>query len=468
MNKDLREFLKEVKKAGPEYYLEAIKPIKPELELNVLQLKLEKMGLSPVIYCPEIVGSKFPLVSNIFGSYELLGLAMGLDPKSSTKSDIIHHYRKLYRETRPVKKIPASDSPVKEVVMRDEAVDLGLLPIPNHAKLDSGKYITIGHMICRDPDTGIPNVGVYRHEVKGKNKLGVMIVPSHHGGYIAARYAALKKPMEIAIFIGHHPSVAFSSFHRGSLDENELELMGGLLGESLEVTDAETVDLSVPAHSEIVIEGVLDPSNMSTDGPFAEWEGYYGIELKCYLIDVTCISMRGDAIYHDLAPSQREHNIGGVLSQTVAVHDAVKSVVPTVKEVYLPFSGRGNITGYISISKVFQGEGKRALLAAINSLNAMRLAVVVDEDIDVFNEEEVLWAIATRVRADQDIVIIPGVLGDPLCPTSYDETGVKRGQMISKVIIDATKPVNLPFPPRVTPPEDLWESIKVEDYFKLK
>jgi len=467
MSKDLREFLKSAKEAGADFYLESQRTIKPELELNILQLKLEKMGRSPVIYCPEIEGSRLPLVSNVFGSYEMLGLELGLDPKTATKADVIHKYRDMHRETRPVKNVSASDSPVKEVILRDKDVDLNLLPITHHAPGDSGKYITIGHMICKDPDTGIPNVGVYRHEMKDKDQLGIMIVPSHHAGYIAARYAELKKPMEVAIFIGHHPSVAFSSFSRGDVDENELELMGGILGESLQVTQAETVDLPVPSHAEIVIEGVLDPMNTSTDGPLAEWEGYYGIELKCYLIKVTCITMRKDAIYHDLAPSQREHYLGGALSQTVAVYNAVKSVVPTVKEVYLPFSGHCNIIGYISISKVFQGEGKRALLAAINSLNAMRLAVVVDDDIDVFNEEEVLWAVATRTRADRDISIIPGVLGDPLCPTSYDETGGNRGQMISKVIIDATKPVSLPFPSRVAPPEDLWASIKLEDYFNL-
>ena len=466
MNKDLRQFLRLAKEAGPDFYVEVKRPLKPELEVNVIQSKLEREGRFPVIYCLQIEGSKLPLVSNLFGSYQLLGLALGMDPKVATKADILREYRKRQGEARPVQVVPASEAPVKEVVLPGGDADLSLLPVNQHAELDSGKYITIGHMICKDPDTGIPNVGVYRHEVKGRNQLGVMLSAAHHAGYIARRYAELGKPMEVAIFIGHHPAVALGSLFQGDMDANELELMGGILGEPLEVTQAETVDLLVPAYAEIVIEGTIDPQNMITDGPFAEWEGYYGIELKCYLIQVTCITMRQDAIYHDLAPSQREHVTASVLGKTNIVYKAVKSVVPTVKEVYLPYSGRQNIIAYVSITKRVPGEGMRAALAAVNAMDVTKIAVVVDEDIDVYNEEEVLWAIATRTTVDLDISILPRVLGDPLSPTSYDEARLKRGQMISKMIIDATKPVELPFPTRVTPPRDLWNSMKLEDYLK--
>ncbi len=464
MNKDLRQFLRLAKEAGPEYYVEVKKPLKPELEIDVLQLKLEKEGRYPVIYCPQIEGSKLPLVSNLFGSYKLLGLALGMDPVAATKADILREYRKRQDEARAVLEVPVSEAPVKEVILRGEDVDLGILPVNHHAELDSGKYITIGHMICKDPDTGIPNAGVYRHEVKGKNRLGVMLSAAHHAGYIARRCAELDKPMEVAIFIGHHPAVAFGSLYQGSMDVNELELMGGIMGEPLEVTPAETVDLPVPAHAEIVIEGTIDTRNMVTDGPFSEWEGYYGIKLKCYLIQVTCITMRRGAIYHDLASSQREHVSASVLGKTSVVYNAVKSVVPTVREVYLPYSGRQNIIAYVSISKHVAGEGMRAGLAAVNAQDVTKIAVIVDDDIDVYNEEEVLWAVATRTTPDIDIVVLPRLLGDPLSPTSYDETRLKRGQMISKMIIDATRPVELPFPTRVTPPADLWDSMKLEDY----
>ncbi len=355
---------------------------------------------------------------------------------------------------------------MKEVIMRGKDVDLGILPINLHAPLNSGKYITIGQMICKDPLTGIPNVGVYRHEMKGKDRLGAMLVPTHHASYIARRHTEMGKPMEVAIFIGHHPSVAFASLYLGSMGENELEVAGGILGEPLKVTQGETVDLPVPADAEIVIEGTIDPKNMATDGPFSEWAGYYGIQFRCYLINVTCITMRKDAIYHDLAPSQREHNLANALAQTNSVYQAVKSVVPTVKEVYMPFSGCYTMIAYVSIVKRVPGEANRAGLAAINSMGSLRIVVVVDEEIDVYNEEEVLWTISTRTTPDSGITILPRILGDPLNPTSYDELRSKRGQMITKMIIDATKPLETTFPTRVTPPKELWDSLRLEDYIR--
>jgi len=226
------------------------------------------------------------------------------------------------------------------------------------------------------------------------------------------------------------------------------------------------VDLTVPADAEIIIEGTIDPENILTDGPFAEWLGYYGGKRPCYMIDVSCITMRKDAIYHDLAPSQRDHTVAFVLSNTCAVYDAVKTVVPSVKKVFLPFSGCCLMRAYVSIAQRIPGEANRAGLAAVNIIDAIRIVVVVDEDIDVYNEEEVLWAVTTRATPDSDITVLPNVLGCPLNPMSYGTNHHEAGPMNSKMIIDATKPVSRPFPDRVTPPEDLLNAMKLEDYLK--
>lgn len=164
MGQDLRDFLKLAREAGPDLYMEATRVLKPRLEINVLQLKLARQGRYPVIYCHQIEGSKLPLVSNLFGSYELLALALGLDPMKVTKSAILREYRMREGNTKPVQVVPASQAPVKEVILRGKDVDLGILPANHHAEGDSGKFITIGQMVCKNPDTGISNVGVYRHE----------------------------------------------------------------------------------------------------------------------------------------------------------------------------------------------------------------------------------------------------------------------------------------------------------------
>ncbi len=466
--KDMREFLKAAKEAGPDFYVEVKSPLKPILEPCVIQEKLASEGRFPVIYCPEIEGSKLPLVTNLFGSFEMLGLALDIDPRKKVhKAEIVKEYRRREADIRPPQVVPASEAPVKEVILRGKEVDLGLLPIIHHAEHDSGKYIDIGVMICKDPDTGIPNAGVYRHELKGKDQLGCMIAPPHHAAHTARRCAELGKPMEVVLAIGHHPAVAIGSCVTVGLDTNELEIIGGLLGEPLQVTQGETVDLPVPARAEIAIEGVIDPRNMSTDGPFAEYTGYYGEGNKpCYVIQVTAITMRKDAIYNDLDPAHIDHHGASALPGICNVYDAVKRVVPTVKAVFRPLSGTCVSFVYISIAKRVQGEGKLAGLAALASSPWEKIVVVVDDDIDVYNDGEVLWAITTRVVGDLDISIIPGVTGAHLDPSAYDETRHNRGTMTTKVIIDATKPLGLPFATRVTPPKDLWDSMNLDDYLK--
>lgn len=468
MGKDLRQFLQLLKAAGPDFYVEAKKPLKPRLEPFILQQKLLKEGRFPVIYCPEIEGSRLPLVTGLLGSYELVGLAMDMDPKKLDKSEMSREFRRRAASAQPVKVISASHAPVKEVILTGKNVDLNQLPITQHHELDSGRYISAGLLICKDPDTGVPNAGVYRHEVKGRDQLGCGLAPAHNAGYIAGRYAALGKPMEVAIVIGHHPAVFLGCCAEGPVGMNELEIAGGLLGESLEMVNAETVDLQVPAQAEIIIEGIIDrPSDGPTaiDGPFGEYTWYYGGKQACYLLRVTAITMRHDAIYHDLDPAHPEHNLAKILGAEASIYDAVKKAVPSVHAVHLPMSGVLYHI-YVSIKKRVQGEGKLAGIAALSGHTWATMVVVVDDDVDVFNEGDVLWAIATRVVAEKDVSIISNVTGQRLNPSAHNESQGGRGYMVSKMIIDATKPVDSPFSTRITPNKNLWQTMQLNDYLK--
>ncbi len=470
MGKDLRQFLQTVKKAGDEFYVEVRRPLKPKYEVCVLQQKLAKDGRFPVVYCPEIEGSKLPLVSNLFGNYEMLGLALDITPerlKTAGKGEIFQEYRRRRNSGISPEEIPAPQAPVREVVLQGKDIDLGLLPVIHHAELNSGKYISMGMMVCKDPDTGIPNVGVYRHEIKGKDKLGCMMIMPHHGARIARRYAELGELMPVVIFIGHHPAVAMGATADGPLEMNEFEAMGALLKEPLEITQALTVDLPVAAGAEIAIEGVIDPTKMDIDGPFSELYGYYGEKLPCYIIQVTAITMRRDAIYHDLYAAHQEHNLVVLLGRESSVYDNIHSIVPAIEAIHYGPEGQcGKTLAYISIKKGSQGDAKQAGLAALDVDFGLRTAVVVDDDIDVYDEQEVLWAFGTRVRADSGISILPGMPSWSLNPCAYDKSGVDMGSRDTKILIDATRPLELPFATRVTPPEELWNSMKLEDYLK--
>jgi 2,5-furandicarboxylate decarboxylase 1 len=181
-------------------------------------------------------------------------------------------------------------------------------------------------------------------------------------------------------------------------------------------------------------------------------------------MQVTAITMRRDAIYHDLDPAHREHNLAGVLAFEASVYDSVKKLVPSVTGVYMPPSGCCVFTAYVRIKKRVPGEGKSAGLAALSAEPNLKFIVVVDDDIDIYNEEEVLWAVSTRFEADVGLTMIPNIMGAHLDPSAYGEVRTERGPMTTKLIIDATRPATLGFADRIRPPEDLWNKVKLEDY----
>lgn len=460
MNPDLRDFLRVVRGAGPEHYVEVAKPLDSHLEVSILQHKLLAEGRSPVIYCPEIKGSKLPLVTNLFGSFDLLALGLGCDPQQMSREQIYDVLREKLATRRETSWVAPENAPVKDVKSLGDQVDLSTLPIIHNSKEDAGKYISTGFMIAKWPDTGITNAGVYRHLVMARNRLGCMINPGNDGAYIARRHAELERPMEVALAIGHHSAVVQASLAKGVV---EFDLMGGYLGEPLEVTRGETVDLPVPAAAEIVIEGTIDPRQMATDGPYAEYLGYYGIGNKpCYVIEVTAITMRSDAIYHHLDSAHPEHNIAPSMSAEMGLFDRLRAQFPTLQAV----NTLGWLGTYLSLKQRVPGEAKQAGLVAVATDNYAKTAVVVDDDIDIFSEKEVSWAINTRMVADQDLLILPRVKGAHLDPVSYNEARTGRGPMTTHLVIDATRPVEKEFERKIEPDEILWDKLDLKEYLK--
>ncbi|MBC3938125.1 MULTISPECIES: UbiD family decarboxylase [Anaerotruncus] len=462
MAKDLRTFIDSVKAAGPKYFLELTKPVDSNLEISTLQQQMDDAAKFPVMYFDKVKGYDMPLITNTFGSYDMLGQIFGLKANTS-KDQILQEYIK--RGNNPIDPVVIDkDAPCQEVVWEGADIDLNKLPIPIHAPLDEGRYVSAGFTVCKDPDTGIYNAGWYRHVVKSANQITAMINPNNHGKHIGRRYAELGRKMEVALVIGHHPAVILASCERGSIDMDEFKVMGGFLEEPVRMVKGKTIDLLVPADAEIVLEGWIDPAVEAKDGPFAEFAHYYGHEMPAYMINVTAITMRKDAIFYDLNPAGTEHNMSGVLPFESILYRAVKSKMPSLKALHLPPSGVCLFHSYISIKKRNPGEGRMAGLAAIAAESMLKMAIVVDDDIDVYNERDVMWAVATRVQGDKDIVIIPDVCGSHLDPLSYDETRLERGSMTTKVIIDATKPVGKEFATRVMPDEKTMNRISIEDY----
>ena len=264
MPKDLRSFINDVLKERPGEILEVEQEVDPKFEITGIASKsgggkrfafgTPSSGVLPAVLCRKVKGSKLPVIINLTADYDRLALALG-----TTRDNMVQRF--AYAPETPIKPvfIDKSQAPVKEVILTGKDARLSLLPIPTHNEMDAGPFITSGCMVCKDPDSGAINMGVYRHQVEGDYQLGLWAWDTHHAAYIRRRYEAMGKELEVAIAIGHHPCVVLAAVSRRPGIGGEYEEAGALLGEPLELVPAETVDLPVPARAEIIIEGKILP-----------------------------------------------------------------------------------------------------------------------------------------------------------------------------------------------------------------
>ena len=210
----------------------------------------------------------------------------------------------------------------------------------------------------------------------------------------------------------------------------------------------------VPARAEIIIEGIVPPKKRHYEGPFGEWPHYYYKEGEQPYIEVTAITMRKNPIYQSIHSAHFEHNIIGAAPRLGSLFRRIQEAVPSLTGVNMPISGAARSHCYISLKKRAEGEPKQAALAAFVTDPNIKHVIVVDDDIDVFNETQVLWALAMRFQADRDLVIIPNIIGSHLNPTAYGHNRLEKGPMETKLIFDATKPL---------PPYDFPKEAKAPD-----
>ncbi len=458
--KDLRYFLKKLAEDHPEELVRIEKEVDPRWEISALAHKLASLKRFPAILCSKVKGSKFPVLCNLHADRKKMALAL-----DTTEKDLIEEYLKRIR--RPIPPVMVESGPVKEEVMKDKEVDLSRFPVITHCEKDAGPFINVGVGICKDPDTGVLNTGVYRHMVHGPNQLGVYTNPITHGADYIRRAEKKRVPLEMAIVIGAHPALAMESQNAEPMHADDYAMAGGLLGQPLRTVPGEFVSFPVPADAEIVIEGIIPPGVRKEEAPLGEYTYYYGLRRKSPVLDVKVISYRKDVIYQDLTNAHPEHLCLWLVPGCEAgLYAGIKAVFPTVKAVHIPYSGVG-YHAYVSIEKIREGDGKNVILAALGSSPRLKHVVVVDDDVNIFDEREVLHAIATHFQAHQGLCIIPGARSTPLDPSSYGLTEIYSGEgMITKMGLDATRPLLSRFPERARVPKEVMEKIRLEEYIE--
>jgi 2,5-furandicarboxylate decarboxylase 1 len=455
MTKDLRTFLADVVKSGELKKVTA--RVDRRFGVTAYGAWYDKRGDHPALLFTDVAGSDLPCLSNLVATHERMALALGVPVETLTRASIAGQNR----DAHPPVEV-SGGAPVQEVVWRGDEADLARLPIPVHNELDGGPFLTAAVGVMRDPESGRINAGIYRHHVYGPRRMGVWFFGSHDGGTIHRRYAAKGEDTPIAIVIGHHPAFLMGAVSRIPGIGGEYDAAGAYLGEPVELVRAVTSGLPVPARAEIVIEGRILAGEQAEEGPFAEWPGHYVGGGTKPVIEVDAITMRRDAIFQDIQASGREHRLMGALPRIASVHEAVRQKVPGLQAVNIPLHTRMHC--YLSIRKEFDSDPTRAAFAALGTEpENLRAVIVVDDDIDVYDEREVSWAIGTRFDAATDLQVIPAWNGPGgLLPTnwSYDTEGARTPRMSSAVIVDATKPAPpVVFPPRARVPEDALRAV---------
>lgn len=465
MGKDLSGFLKQLQSTG-EAIITIEREVRPaDFEVTALLRRLEERALFPLVSfnnCRNVKGdaSGIRVISNVFATRERCAVALDLPHNSSGFSLSLRYSERVKNLIEPTV-VPKKDARVKEVVKKGSDLDLGDYPLVRHHEMDPAPYIDM--VTChKSRGKQFYNTAFQRNMYKGPRKLGLFMA-SRHNWEICRTYEVHGEPAPVIIVIGHHPAFYLGALNIQPYGIDDYRVIGGLMDEPVCLVESETwgSDFMVPADAEVVIEGEVLPNVREAEAPFGEWTGYYGPQRLSWVIDVKAITHRRDAIWQDVFVSHRENwTLGGVPKEG-EIFEAVRAYVPTVRSVHFPFSGDCRLFCYISIDKQEDGDAKQAALIALATCDFIKYVVVVDADVDPFNEGEVLWAMATRCQPSEDIEVIRNVKSSPLDPSI---PGHSEG---SKMIIDATLPKRRPFAIRTKVPQRVLDNINLEDYITL-
>ncbi len=331
--------------------------------------------------------------------------------------------------------IEAMEKPIKVDKFTDfseydtSEVDLDKIPILTHYKRDGGAYITAGVVFARDPETGIQNASIHRMMVLDNKRLVIRIVPRNLYTYFQ-RAQKLGEDLEIAIAIGMDPAILLASTTSIPIDYDEMDVANAFKDGELELIKCG--NLNIP-QADIILEGKISVTETVAEGPFVDLTDTYDIIRDQPIINLETMHIKKDAVYHAIIPAGFEHKLLQGLPQEPRIFKAVKNAVPTVENVVLTEGGCCWLHAVVSIRKQTEGDGKNAIMAALSAHPSLKHCVVVDTDVNVFDAEDVEYAISTRVKGDRDIMIVPNVRGSSLDPVAEsDGTTTKIG-------VDATK-----------------------------
>ncbi|PKN09122.1 MAG: menaquinone biosynthesis decarboxylase [Deltaproteobacteria bacterium HGW-Deltaproteobacteria-8] len=444
--KDLQDFLKHLDKNGELKRIDAV--LDPYLEIAEVTDRVSKK-FGPALLFQQVKGSKFPVLTNMYGSYKRMNMALDSENLDAL-GERIHEYLEIERPDGIIKKLQmipklsrltnifpdhVKRGCCQDVVLTGDDVDLSILPVLTTWPGDAGPFITLPVVFTKNPETGVRNAGMYRMQVFDKNTTGMHWHRHKGGAYHYHLAEKLGKRLEVAVAIGPDPAVTYAATAPIPDEIDEMLFAGFLRNQPVELVKCKTVDLEVPATSQFVLEGYVDPKERRREGPFGDHTGYYSLADDYPVFHVTAITHRNDAIYPAtlVGPPPMEDCFIGKATERLFL-PLIKKQLPEVVDMNLPLEGVFHNLCFVSIDKRYPGQARKVMYAlwGMGQMMFTKIIVVVDKNINVQNVSEVLWRIGNNVDPRRDVAILEGPLDalDHASPLAF--YGGKMG-------IDATK-----------------------------
>jgi UbiD family decarboxylase len=442
----LRGFVASVENANPADVLRITEPVSQNLETTSIVFELDRMNKTPIVIFENVEGFDMPVVTNTAGSRDLLARCL-----KTTVADLPTAFREKCQTYIPPEVV--SKGAWDEIVLEGDQVDLTKLPIPFQFTVDAAPYITAGQVTARDPQTGVDTTGFHRLMLKGKNRLGISLHSRRRMYEFHRRAEERGESLPAAVVIGVHPLHYMGSMtYAYPPHVRKFEIIGGLFGEPYRLARCGVADLEVPAGAEIVLEGEILAGVREPEGPFGEFTGYASYRSTQNVFVVHRIRMRKDAYFHSVVSGMsRDHILISCVTREGEILNALRRNLPNVRAVHVPHKTCGAFLAIVSMKKVAEGEPKMAILSALGTELYTKQVIVVDEDVDIFDIDDVMWAVATRMRAERDVMLMPGVKSAIIDPTSDPANFT-----VTKMGIDATAPLG-------TVGEEVAERLTISD-----
>lgn len=411
------DFLSELQKKND--LIRIRKVVNPKFELAAIVSKLD--GGKAVLF-ESVKNSKIKVAANVLGTRNRIALSIN----SKNENLIQEKINDAIRNNSEIIKTDANNN------WKKNSKDLLDLPIVTHFEKDSGAYITSSLVIAKDRETGNQNLSTHRLLRLDSKRMVIRMVEGRH---LHKCYTSVKEHGEdlpVSILIGAHPAISVAAAYQAPYGENELKIANSLMGNGLTLTKSPGTGLYVPKNSEILLEGRI-LADETAEEQMVEMLRTYDIKRRQPIFELEKIYLSEDPIYHDILPGYGEHRLLMGLPIESKIFKGVKDVVPSTNAVHLTDGGSNWLVAIIQIRKKLEGEPKNAIVAAFAAHPSLKIAIVVDEDINYANPVEVEYAISTRCQADKDLLIIPNSKGSSLDPSS-DQNNL----LTTKLGIDAT------------------------------